>query len=325
MKKLTKEQKAARLAAMRKAYAPKETSHSGSYNNYYPFWLMENGQKVVLRFLPDKNEENVNGFLLEKIQHKLTINGKDTTVPCLSMYGEECPICKVSADYYAQGDDVNGKRYWKKRTNLAQAIILEDPLPVNEDGESDYEGKVKYLSLTYQIINLITEAIRSDELEAMPDDLEDGYDFTIKKSAQGDYSTYLIGTKFANKPRPLTPEELELVEEYSIDLSTLLPENPGLEKVQRLLNADLLGENNMEDDEPFEQERTQSKNSTSKVATKSSVAAANDDDNDDDNEDDDDKSSELIEKENIASNSADDEDEDDIEDLLAAIKKRNKA
>lgn len=211
-------------------------------NNYYPFWLMNNGQKSVIRFLPDRDQDNVRGFLVEKVFHNLTINGQKKNVPCLTMYGEDCPICKVSQDYYKHKDDVNGKKYWRKKQYIAQALVLEDPLEPNKDSGENHEGKVRYVALGYQLYNIIKEAFASDELESVPYDFEDGYDFVIKKSEQGQYSTYVVGSKFKNSPRGLTEEELAVVEEGMIELATLLPRNPGEEQTQAQLNADLNGE-----------------------------------------------------------------------------------
>lgn len=238
------------LEALKAAFATPEREQRESLpNNYYPFWLMKNGQKAVVRFLPDRDEENVRGFLVEKVFHNLVINGQKKNVPCLSMYEEDCPICKVSQDYYKHKDEVNGKKYWRKKQYIAQALVVEDPLPADETTGETHESKVRYLALGYQLYNIIKEAFASDELENVPYDFTEGYDFVIKKSEQGQYSTYVVGSKFLSKPRSLTEEELAIVEEGMIELSSLLPKNPGEERVQSFLNADLNGESVEESDD----------------------------------------------------------------------------
>lgn len=232
------------LASLKSAFV-KEDAQKGQntqfVNNYYPFWSMTPGQKAVIRFLPDLNTNNPKGFLVEKVTHKLTINGQEKKIPCLSMYEEDCPICKISQAYYKAQDELNGKKYWKKRQYLGQAIIVEDPLPANDAGEK-HEGKVRMIALGFQLYNIIVDAFSSDELEDNPYDFENGYDFTIKKTEQGSYATYVVGSKFSNRPRSLTAVELATAEEGSIDLSTLLPKNPGREKVQAMLDAEMNGE-----------------------------------------------------------------------------------
>jgi len=239
------------LAALKAAYKPtqRENGEGSTFtNNYYPFWNMKPGERCVIRFIPDKNENNPRGFLVEKVFHNLTINGQKKTVPCLSMYEQDCPICKLSQDYYKVDDKVNGGKYWRKKQYIAQALIVEDPLPAGDDGET-HEGKIRYFALGYQIYKIIQEAFGSDDLDEVPYSFEGGYDFVIKKTEQGGYASYNVGTKFQSKQRDLTEEELSITEEHMIDLSTLLPKNPGVEKVQAMLNADINGGDVDEDDD----------------------------------------------------------------------------
>lgn len=232
------------LAELKSVYAPATNTNTNgtSYtNNYYPFWNIKSGERAVIRFLPDANENNPRGFLAERVSHSLEINGQRRTIPCLTMYNEECPICKISQAYYKVKDEINGKKYWKSRQYIAQAIIVEDPLPPNEETGEKHTGQVRYVTLGYQIHNIIKDAFGSDELEYVPYDFENGYDFIIKKSEQGNYSSYAVGTKFANKPRALTEEELSNAYDNMVDLSTLLPKHPGTEKVQAMLDAEMNG------------------------------------------------------------------------------------
>jgi hypothetical protein len=168
------------------------------------------------------------------------------------MYGEECPICKLSQEYYGAKDEVNGKKYYKKRQYLAQALIVQDPLAPDAQTGETHEGKVRFISLTYQIYNIIMQAFQDDELEYEPYDLENGYDFTIKKTMQGKYASYTVGTRFSGRSRPLSEAELTAVEEHTTNLSTLLPKNPGVEFVRKQLNAEMNGGVVEGDDEDFE-------------------------------------------------------------------------
>lgn len=232
------------LAELKSVYAPATNTNTNgtSYtNNYYPFWNIKSGERAVIRFLPDANENNPRGFLAERVSHSLEVNGQRRTIPCLTMYNEECPICKISQAYYKVKDEINGKKYWKSRQYIAQAIIVEDPLPPNEETGEKHTGQVRYVTLGYQIHNIIKDAFGSDELEYVPYDFENGYDFIIKKSEQGNYSSYAVGTKFANKPRALTEEELSNAYDNMVDLSTLLPKHPGTDKVQAMLDAEMNG------------------------------------------------------------------------------------
>lgn len=211
-------------------------------NNYYPFWNIKEGEEAIVRFLPDVNEENPMGFIVEKRMHTLEINGENKSVPCLTMYGEECPICKVSGAFYKEGDKASGKKYWRKKQHIAQALIIKDPLPPEEgQTESQYEGTVRLLTLGYQIFEVVKSSFESGELDEVPFAFIDGTNFHIKKTKQGEYSTYAIGSKFARKSSDLEPEEVAFCKEHMVDLSTLLPLHPGIEKVESMLQAALTG------------------------------------------------------------------------------------
>lgn len=229
------------LEELRAAYkSNNDNSNDNRPNNYYPFWNMQIGEQATVRFLPDANEENPLGFMAEKIMHNLVINGKKKSVPCLSMYGQDdCPVCKVSQAYYKQEDKKNGSKYWKKKQHLAQVIVVSDPLEADKDTGETHEGKVRYLSIGFQLFNVIMEAFDAGDLDERPDDYKNGTDFIIKKTKPGEYESYQIGSKFARKERALDDDTIASLD--LIDLSTLLPKNPGIEKIEAMLDADLSG------------------------------------------------------------------------------------
>lgn len=210
-------------------------------NNYYPFWNLQEGQQAVVRFLPDKNTGNPLGFLVEKLMHTLDINGEKKSSPCLRMYGEDCPICKVSSAYYKAEDKANGKKYWRKKQHIAQGIVVEDPLPADENTKETHQGKVRFFALGYQLFNVIKEAFEGGELEDVPYSQDGGYDFIIKKTKQGEYAGYAVGSRFRAKSRALSQDERDVADDQMIDLITLLPQNPGEEKVSAMLSAALNG------------------------------------------------------------------------------------
>lgn len=212
-------------------------------NNYYPFWDMKVGEQAVVRFLPDKNPDNPLGFMVEKLMHTLTINGENKSVPCLKMYGEDCPICKVSSAFYKDEGkgSPNGKKYWRKKQHIAQALIIEDPLPPNQETGETHEGKVRFLALGYQLFEVIKSAFESGDLDDVPFSFDGGYNFVIKKTQQGEYSTYAISSRFKAKPSALDAEVVEFVQDNMVELSSLLPAHPGTEKVEAMLEAALTG------------------------------------------------------------------------------------
>ena len=228
------------IEQLRAAFKQADQSSNSRPNNYYPFWEIPDGSQASVRFLPDKNVENPMGFMVEKLTHTLTINGENKSVPCLKMYGEECPICKVSSAYYKDDDKVNGKKYWRKKQHIAQVLVTEDPLPPDENTDETHNGKVRFVQLGYQLFNIIKDAFESGELDEVPFAFDGGTDFLIKRTKQGDYPNYSL-SKFARRSTDLSADQVAFVEDQMIDLHTLLPQHPGLEKVERMLEAALTG------------------------------------------------------------------------------------
>lgn len=232
------------MAALQAAFAKRQTSGDNDQSNskvpYYPFWKMNADQQCVLRFLEDPDGDNPFQFLVEKVMHRLDINGQQHSVPCLSMWDEPCPVCKVSKDFYDRDDEINGKKYWKNRQHLALALVVEDPLQANDDSQS-HQGKVRAISLGYQIFKIISETITSNELDIPPYKAQGGTDFIIKKTQQGTHASYMVGTKFARTSTDLSEDVIQEIQPQLVELSELLPAKPNVEKIESMLQSALTG------------------------------------------------------------------------------------
>ncbi len=229
----------------------KKDSGGQQFNNdIYPFWTMKTGESARVRILPDKNEDNASFFFIDRLEHKISINGEDKRIPCRSMHGEDCPICDLSRKYYKEEGkgSKNGKYYYRNKTSIVRVLVIEDPLPPNEETGETYEGKVMNTQFGYQLMEKIKEQISSDDLGDFTD-LNEGYDFIIKKTKQagGEYDTYSIGSQFARKPSAIDEDVQANVE--LVDLSTLLPKDPGFEKVYNMLQAHITGEEYHDEDD----------------------------------------------------------------------------
>lgn len=250
-------------ARLKQEKEKKESGGSGGYSSdIYPFWQMEFDESARVRILPDKNEDNPYMFYVDRLEHKLSINGEDKKIPCRQMYGEDCPICDLSRKYYKDEGkgSKNGKYYYRNKTSIVRVLVQNDPLKPNEAGET-YEGKVLNTQFGFQLMEKIKEQISSDDLGDFTD-FDEGYDFIIKKTKQagGEYGTYSVGSQFARKSTPIDDDTRENIE--LVDLSTLLPNDLGYDKVYSLLQAHLGGGEYEEEEEE----------TTTKKASKTSAA-----------------------------------------------------
>lgn len=317
------------LDALKAQFKKSDNTNEGSgQNNYYPFWNMEYGEQAIVRFLPDQNEDNPMGFLVEKLMHTLEINGEKKSVPCLKMYGEDCPICKVSAAFYKKDDKENGKKYWRKKQYLAQALVIEDPLPADKDTGETHQGKVRFVALGNKLYEAIKDAFESGDLDEIPYLYENGTNFVIKKRQQGEFADYTRST-FAKHSSDLDDATIEHVESSLIDLKSLLPKNPGVEKVEAMLKAAMTGAeyvgdgNDGGDDNASDDVPTERATSVKEAATKTTARTTSNSEDDTPA-----KTETKVEKKTTKptapTESGDGDDEDDPEVILARIRNRRK-
>ncbi|MEM2159518.1 MAG: hypothetical protein QXN55_01035 [Candidatus Nitrosotenuis sp.] len=193
---------------------------------------MEDDTTAVVRFLPDRNTSNPLGFLVENLQHELIINGEKKRVPCLTMYGEKCPICELSRKYYNEKNEDLGYKYYKKKSYIGQVIVIESPID-NTDGEL-----VKLIEFGPKIFKAIQAGFKSGDLEESPDDLKAGYNFRIKKTKSGKWSDYGTST-FSPKQTALDDSLIESLNLY--DLSEYRTPYMDYDAIANMLLADQTG------------------------------------------------------------------------------------
>ncbi len=202
------------LAELAAAFATK-TSGGGNqtWALFFNFWRAPVDSVSIVRFLPDKDTTNSMGFLVENLAHELMINGKREKVPCLKMYGEDCPICALSQRFYDEKspdhNEALGKRLYKKKSYIGQVLVLETPI------EHDQEQLVKLIDFGPKIFKQIQATFASGDLEEPPQKFKGGYNFRIKKSKSGDYADY--GTSsFAPKQSDVADDLIETMVLYDL-------------------------------------------------------------------------------------------------------------
>lgn len=214
-------------------------------NGLYPFWNIDEGARCVIRFLPDGDTSNEDTFWKESKNIKLTfkgIKGVNNTpfelkVPCVEMWGEPCPILGyIRAEKWFNDPDMKalGSKYWKKSTWIMQGFVPENPL-VEENPPAN---PIRRFSIGRQLFEIIRSGIVDPDLEASPDDFDNGYDFYLKKmikpgTKHGDYTT----SKWAARSRSLSAQEREAIDTYGLtDLREFLPKKPTAKQTEMLFD-----------------------------------------------------------------------------------------
>lgn len=214
----------------------------GGFTNFFPFYKAPEDSTTIFRFLPDADENNPMQFLVENHIHELIINGEKKRVACLKMYGEDCPICKHSAENYAKGRECKnlgdlegekkwnaiGKQFYRKLSYIGQGIVVDSPV------EHDQNVTVKLIDFGTKIYQQMQSAFQSGDLEKEPYDFFEGYNFRFKKT-KGPYGADYTTSSFAPKQTALTEELIEKIE--LVDLKTQRHRYTPLAEVETLLLA----------------------------------------------------------------------------------------
>jgi len=225
-------------------------NNSGGDNAIYPHWNMSEGSEAVLRFLPDKDPENV-FFWKERLMIKLPFAGiKGQTdsrpvtvnVPCMEMYGETCNILNEVRGWFKDKSlEDQGRKYWKKRSYIFQGFVTDNPI---KDDETP-SNPIRRFIIGPQIFQIIKGALMDPEMEDLPTDYARGVDFRIKKTSKGGYADYST-SQWSRRERALTDEEKSAVETNGLyNLNDFLPKKPSdveVKVMQEMFEASVDGE-----------------------------------------------------------------------------------
>lgn len=226
------------IAQLRQAFSKKsetQNENSGFWDKFYPFYKMELDQTARFRFLPDRDEENPLGFIVENKYHELTINGKKKRLACAKMYGETCPCCELSTKHYNEGDTAMGKTFWRKIDYIAQGVIISSPFdyPVKDD-----ENPVRMISIGPKLYKVIEAKIVKGDMDVLPTDPINGYDFMINKTKQGEYADYTT-SDFARRSTPVSEELMARIDLF--DLKNYRYAKIEREQMETMIEAFLTG------------------------------------------------------------------------------------
>ena len=225
-----------KLDALRASFEKKASSNSNgdqTWKLFYPFWKIEDDATATVRFLPDLDPDNPLQFLVENLQHELVVNGEKKKVPCLTMWGERCPICELSKKYYDEENDELGKKYYKKKSYIGQCIVIESPI------EHDQSQLVKLVEFGPQIFKQIQAAFKSGDLEEAPQELKGGYNFRFRKTKTGSGQNSYTTSNFSPKQSDIDDE---LIAKLNLmNLADFRGKKPEVATVEALLLAERTG------------------------------------------------------------------------------------
>jgi hypothetical protein len=247
-----------KLEALKSAFDKKASSTGGdqSWKLFYSFWKMPDDTQAIVRFLPDLDETNNLGFLVENLTHELVINGQKKKIPCLAMHGEDCPICNLARKYYDEKNETMGKKYYRKKSYIGQVIVVESPF------EHDQTQLVKLIEFGPAVFTQIQAAFQSGDLEEAPFELVGGYNFRIKKTKSGQYASYATSS-FAPKQTNLEDDVISQLKLFN--LSDYRGKAYDVATVEAMLLADQTGKS-FADDKADEAPAQQTPAATPKAA-----------------------------------------------------------
>jgi hypothetical protein len=247
----------ASLAEIRAKLQASQNNQSNNGSNgepsvIYPHWNIADGNETTIRFLPDADTTN-DFFWVEKQMIRLPFAGIKgeadsrpvvVQVPCIEMYDAKayCPILtEVRGWFKDKSLEEMGRKYWKKRTFLAQGFVVEDGL--KEDNPP--ENKIRRFIISPQIFGLIKSALLDPELDELPTDYLRGLDFRICKTSKGGFADYST-SKWSRRERALNEEELQAIADHGLfNLADFLPKRPGeveLKVIKEMFEASVDGE-----------------------------------------------------------------------------------
>jgi len=229
-------------------------------NASYPFWQIPVDTTAKVRFCPDGDEANVEGFHVERLMINLEFSGVvgDPTkefvklqVPCVEMYndGSSCPVqAEIKPWYKDPAMEAQANKYWKKRSYIYQGFVLEHPGFVDRNNNAMEDNTPENPIRRFVMNPGLHKKARSillDDLDAWPDDYEAGLDFNIRKTQDGKWASY-DQSSWARKESALTAEQLAAIEEYGLStLSDFLPRKPSdvdLKVIMEMFEASVDGE-----------------------------------------------------------------------------------
>jgi len=183
--------------------------------NYFD--LKENG-KMTIRLLPDAGDTGEYWSEYEIHGGGLKLRGLDNINCSYSSSGEDCPVCQHSWGYHNDGNKEEAKRWRSNSKHLAQCIVMDSPIEVNE---TDDGNPIKLINLPYAVYEILKEAVIEQQVDEIMDT-----DFIIKRTIGSNGYPAYDKSYFARKEEPLSDEIFEAFDSGELVLFDLFAESP---------------------------------------------------------------------------------------------------
>jgi hypothetical protein len=214
---------------------------NGGDNASYAFWNIPDNQTATVRFLPDKDPENTFFWRRReviKLPFEGAVGGQYPTtqrvivnVPCVEMWGEQCPILREVRIWWKDpAKEELARAYWKKKSYIYQGFVGTSPF----EEEEKPENPIRRFLINPSIHDIIEKSLMDAEMEDAPTDYVGGRDFVIRKSRKDKYANY--GTSsWSFKTRTLSADEMGAIDNHGLfDLKEFLGRKPDADEMDAI-------------------------------------------------------------------------------------------
>jgi len=194
---------------------------SGAATKVYPFYLLTAGLTCLVRFLPDKDSDEMTLPWAESHTIRLPFAGiihsdADTyedvtsTVPSWTMFGKKDRIQEHIKPLWESDRDL-ARTYYRKVYYLMSGLVNSSPIVERMEPESP----IRLFRFGKQLHGVIEAGLLNAGFDYAPWSYQHGRDFAIVKTMQGNFANY--GTSnWKFKERPLNAEELAAIDKYGL-------------------------------------------------------------------------------------------------------------
>lgn len=211
MSKLSQFKSKSSLDKVKSATATQKFNNEDAEKFWKPTKDKLGNANAVIRFLPNKNPDDVP--FVKLYTHGFKEIGGWYIENCPTTIGkQECPVCQENSKLWATGTEENQKIVRNRKRQLG---FISNIYVVKDSGNPENEGKVflfKYGAKIYEKIKYVLEPEEdSDEDAVNPFDLFDGANFRLKVEKVAGYDNY-DKSKFDRTSALLGGDETKLEE-----------------------------------------------------------------------------------------------------------------